>query len=388
MFDENGELLIIAHYTKEELRQMKGRKFYCLRCQEEIILKVGERKRAHFAHYPSIKSKKIGHGESVHHIFAKTLLYEHFTRLGKEVKLEFFLKSINQQPDLLIKNSRAGDIAFEFQASNLSLTRFRERTLALQRNGFIPIWILSNKLLNMKGENIIKVTDSLLQFMHQTSTMKHPQLYFFNPDKKLIIVLEHIFILSSKRAYVQKRLIPLNKMSSVDFFYENVFQVRRFINIWRKTKKHDRLRVRKKAYGAEADYRTWLYEKGFHFDTLPAVINLPTVSSFMFKIPPINWQSRIYLQVIDPLPINSHFTYDDCLTSISPYLKKLHDYPLIIGKLSPINSYLKLLINLKIIVQSNKTTYKKIKASPQMVNIEKALIADDDIINELLYNLR
>src|SRR5699024_8803641 len=83
-------------------------------------------------------------------------------------EIEFFIKSINQRPDLVVflKNEA---FAFEFQASKISLNLYIKRTLNLKKAGFKPIWFLSSHLLKLFTNNKLKITPFIRNFINKTS---------------------------------------------------------------------------------------------------------------------------------------------------------------------------------------------------------------------------
>lgn len=384
--DENGELINLSNYSRIELRKLKHNKYFCLKCERRLIMKVGERKRPHFSHFTSVVEKKESK-ESKHHKLAIHLLENSFNKQGFNTKTEYFISSIKQRPDVAVF-AGVKSYAFEFQASNISLTLFRNRTLNLKKASFEPIWFLSSRLLQMKTNSILRLTPFLTQFIHRFSGKHPPQLFFLNPDKQQIIILEHILLFSEKIAYVQKRIIDLKQFKLSQLKNYSRFNFKLMLSLWKKEKFNFRTKVRTRSYGAEYHWRLWLYNQQIHFETLPSIIYLPTRDNYYFKVPPWNWQSRIILQIIHPLDIGGIFKYTDCLKKIKTYLIPQTHYPLIEYQADPLINYLKLLTHLEIIKPLPNNTYVKLKNLPFNQDINKSIIADDDILKQLLYNLK
>lgn len=385
-FDENGELINLSRYSRFELKTFKKRKYYCMKCKKRLILKIGERNRPHFSHLSSIVTEER-RGESDHHRLATKLLYKTFNKQGLKTEREYFIAKIKQRPDVAVFLKDKA-YAFEFQASNISLTLFRKRTLNLKKAGFKPIWLLSSHLLNMKTNSIFRITPFLSQFIHRTSINKPPQLFFFNPEKQKVIILEHILLLSEKFAYVQKRVIPLTNFTLDELKNNSQLNIKKLLALWKNEKYKFRTKVRRHSHGAEYQWRLWLYQKNIHFESLPSIIHLPTRDNYYFKIPPWNWQSRLYLQVIYPLEINKTFSFNDCLKMLRRYLIPQTHYPLIETYSNPLENYLKLLTHLQVIKPLSSKVYIKLKNLSLNNNLKKSISGDDDIINQLLYNLK
>ncbi len=338
--DESGKIIVLSRYTRLELSKFKNQKYYCEKCKKRLILKVGEHNRPHFSHLSSL-STEDRYGESDHHKLATELLYKSFNRQGLKTKVEFFIKSIKQRPDVAVFLEDKA-YAFEFQASKISLSLFRKRTLNLKAAGFKPIWLLSSRLLKINKNYILRITPFITQFIHRSSINNPPQLFFFNPEKQKVIILEHILLLSKNSAYVQKRIIPLTRFTLAELENNTPLNIEQLLLIWKNEKKKFRTKVRTHSRGTEYQWRLWLYQQKIHFENLPSIIYLPTRDNYYFKVPPWNWQSRLYLQIIYTLKINQTFSYNDCLTVLQRYIIPHTHYPLIETNTNPLKNYLKL----------------------------------------------
>lgn len=384
--NENGELIKIANYSRSELNKLKAKKYYCIDCNKRLILKVGTRNRPHFTHVSESNEKK-DYGESDHHKLAINKIYKSFKGKSIDTEIEFFIKSINQRPDLVVflKNEA---FAFEFQASKISLNLYIKRTLNLKKVGFKPIWFLSSHLLKLFTNNKLKITPFIRHFINKTSYNTPPQLIFLNPEAEKVIILEHILLLTEKLAYVQKRTIPLAHFTLADLKKHTSLNLKQLLLIWQKEKMKFRTQVRNTSSGTEYQWRLWLYKQGLHFESLPSIVYLPTRDNYYFKSSPWIWQSRLFLQIIHPLKINQTFSYNDCLAVLKRDLIPHNNYPLIEPQIMPIKNYLNLLIHLKFIEPLPNNKYKKIKNIPLETNLNESIITDDDIMKQIMYNLK
>src|SRR5699024_4412443 len=278
--NENGELIKIANYSRSELNKLKRKKYYCIDCNKRLILKVGNRNRPHFTHMSESNEKKY-YGESDHHKLAINKIYKSFKDKSIDTEIEFFIKSINQRPDLVVflKNEA---FAFEFQASKISLNLYIK----------------------------LKITPFIRHFINKTSFNTPPQLIFLNPEAEKVIILEHILLLTEKLAYVQKRTIPLAHFTLADLKKYTSLNLKQLLLIWQKEKMKFRTQVRNTSSGTEYQWRLWLYKQGLHFESLPSIVYLPTRDNYYFKSSPWIWQSRLFLQIIHPLKINQTFSYN------------------------------------------------------------------------------
>ncbi len=112
--DKNGNQYSADKSTKRQF-------LYCPECQEQVILKRGKQKNAHFAH----KSRNMCIGsngkETKEHLRLKRLFFDWLQRdlSNQEIYLEKYLPEICQRPDILYKN-----LVVEIQCSRLSFERF------------------------------------------------------------------------------------------------------------------------------------------------------------------------------------------------------------------------------------------------------------------------
>lgn len=383
--DQNGNMFDLLRYTRLELKELSKNKYYCIECKQRLILKVGNQNRPHFAHRSSVKKEDLI-GESNHHKRATNLLYNHFKKQGIKTFKEYYIPEIKQRPDIVLFFNKK-IYALEFQSSKINKKTFINRTINLIKAGYTPIWLLSSRLLIMKGQFQIKITPFILQFIHQFTSNSPPKLFFFNPEKQEVIILKHLIVISQDYAYVQKEVINLQALTLKKIKKTSKLNINLLFKIWKNEKYQYRTLVRGHSYGSEYKWRLWLYDKNLHFENLPSIIYLPTRENYYFKVPSWNWQSRLYLKILHPLKINESFSYNECLFHLNKYIIPHSNFPLIKHKTNPLLNYLKLLTHLQIIKPIAHNKYIKIKNVLMHKDLQESLNSDDDIINQLLYNL-
>src|SRR5699024_6707412 len=327
--DQNGIIIILSKYSRNELKKLKRKniKYYCLICKKRMILKVGERKRPHFSHL-KLKQKVNNGKETEHHKLGTDLLYRSIVNQGYYTKKEHYIPSINQRPDFVVAINNESYV-FEFQLSKISLSLFKKRTFNLKDAGFKPIWLLSSKLLVMKNNNRVKLTPFLSQFIHQFSKIHPPQLFFYHPEQKKVIILEHILFYSEKYAYVQKRIIKVSELSIDLLKNARELNVKSLLYFWQREKFKFRTKPRNYARGTEYQWRLWLYKKNIHLENLPIHIILPNLNNYVFTVHPLNLQSRIYFTIMQPLKVDDVFYYEYHINVIKKNLSPISHYPLI-----------------------------------------------------------
>src|SRR5699024_12310499 len=101
-----------------------------------------------------------------------------------------------------------------------------------------------------------------------------------------------------------------------------------------------------------------------------------------------SWQIRLFRQNIHPHKIKQKFSYNECLAVLKRDLSPHNNYPLIEPEIMPIKNYLNLLIHLKFIDPLHNNKYKKIKNIPLETNLNQSIITVDDIMKQIMYNLK
>lgn len=138
--DEKKQHISLWNKRKEEIQQLKGLKFYCPVCYNQVILKSGSYKRAHFAH-KSLNCSISSEGETAEHLEGKKLLIENLVRYGKTCELERYFPKSNQRADVFVSS-----LALEFQCSPLDENSYQKRTLDYQlKEQVTPIWLLGSR---------------------------------------------------------------------------------------------------------------------------------------------------------------------------------------------------------------------------------------------------
>ena len=113
--------------------------FSCPVCKDEVILRQGSIKIAHFAHKPPV-SCKYGSGESESHMRAKIEIYENLIKSQYVTKCEMerYLETVRPDISCYIQGV---PVAIEVQISKLSLEEIIYRTIEYGRKGIYVLWL-------------------------------------------------------------------------------------------------------------------------------------------------------------------------------------------------------------------------------------------------------
>jgi competence protein CoiA len=381
---KDGITVIPAMLTKGEINQLKKDRilFYCPVCNQKVIIKAGIKTVAHFAHLSIAKCPSYEGGEGIYHEKGKLLLYQWLKSQGLSVQLEVYLPEIRQRPDLLL-NIHSKKIVIEFQCAAISMEEVKRRNAGYKTAGITPIWILGGNRLDRISDNHIKLNQHHLPFIHQFTSNSMPSLIFFSTDTQYFIIIQDIYLTGKNLAMGKFSIQRLNRLTFKDIFKEHAFIPKDLYTLWEKEKYKLRVNQPRHLFGQDLAWHQWLYLKGFHKEVLPSIIHLPVSQQFKMKTPPWNWQSRLVLDIIDPLPVDSAFTLQKVNHLLRSHYYPADSFPLIHTDNSPVGEYLRFLSCLNIIQQTPAGNYIKTKPLHKPETIEQAINEDRNLLHFL-----
>lgn len=379
----DGVIITLAELSRKEIELERQNKFYCPTCNEQVIIKAGHLVVPHFAHQAKANCYSGESGEGPYHEKGKIILYKWLASQQLNVKLEKHIEKINQRPDLFLQINNQ-KIAIEFQCARVPIKQIVERNIGYKQANIIPIWILGANRFKRKNNNKLQIDQYTLQFIHQFSTDFPPILFFFCPNTIQFVTFQHIYFINAGQAYGNFTFNYLNQMHFLDIFKENVLSKRCLYTTWKREKRELRLKPRGRPYGQQLAWHQWLYFKRTHIEFLPSIIHLPISSQWKMKSPPWDWQSRLVIDLLDPLPLQDHFSLKECRQLLQYHLHDRNLFPLINSPNCPIQQYLFLLEKLNVIKEQSSNNFIKKKPVHPHRNIENALISDKMVINRLI----
>ncbi|ASK60797.1 hypothetical protein CFK37_00530 [Virgibacillus phasianinus] len=380
---KNGKLITLASLPKQEIIKAKQDEFFCPTCEEPVLVKAGMTMIPHFAHRQRLECASNDYGEGPYHEQGKLVLYNWLRMQQVDVRLEPYIQEIGQRPDLYAE-LRNRKIAIEYQCARIPIELLSQRNEGYKGMGITPIWILGAKHFQRIRKYHFKIDQFLLSFIHKFSAEFPSTLYFFCPQTLYFIIVQHIHVLSPRYAMGLFRFIPIRDLKFPNIFFQQNRNDTWLYHQWNQEKKAFRLRPAKNKYGSERTWHQWLYKKGAHKETLPSIVYLPIQSQYLMKTPLWNWQSRLCLELLLPLPIGAVFSLDRCYR-ILHYQPQHHLFSLIRGMDNPVHNYLMLLKKLGIIEELDTNIFQKVQDIHLHKNIEASLEGDARIMNQLLH---
>lgn len=131
--DKEGSIFLATDATKEC-------DYYCPNCGNQVFLKRGMKRIAHFFHHDTSDCQVFSEAESEEHLNLKRQCFRWLKKSYPRVEMEGYLSQLMQRPDILV-----GHHAFEIQCSPLSYERMIERTINYKANGYVVWWLLGMK---------------------------------------------------------------------------------------------------------------------------------------------------------------------------------------------------------------------------------------------------
>ncbi|MFS0672011.1 competence protein CoiA [Ornithinibacillus sp. 179-J 7C1 HS] len=380
----NDKLITLFQYSKEEIEKLRANyHFYCPACEQKVIVKAGTKMIPHFAHHSTASCQINEGGEGSYHEKGKLLLYQWLKKQGLDVTLERYFPTIKQRADLYIR-IKLKQIAIEYQCAKIPIEEVLKRTRGYLQEGIQPIWILGANQFYRIGSHALKVDQFILHFLQQYNHNELPLLFFFDPRSNSFITAANLILTHSHRAIGNFTIRKLNSIKFMDIFNTPSFFSQFLLQEWKKVKYNFRIYNPKKLYGKTLLWYKWLYFKGLHKDYLPSEVYLPVQTQYQMNTPPWDWQSRICIEVIDPIPIGGTFSLQTCYHQLQKNISNI-PFPLISNRKDPILEYLQLLCCLTLINQVSKNVFKKCKDIKYYSHIEDAIKGDEQFLKELLH---
>lgn len=144
-----GFILQIAYYNNQLINAVyadNNHQYYCPVCNEKVILKQGKINMPHFAHINHSRCiKQAQNGQTNEHLLGKKQLVQFINH--DDVKIESYLQSISQRPDLLWHK-----LVIEFQCSPITLKRLRQRINGYRSIQMKSLWVLGNNYRKHFGQ--------------------------------------------------------------------------------------------------------------------------------------------------------------------------------------------------------------------------------------------
>ncbi|QFT88389.1 Competence protein CoiA-like family protein [Bacillus sp. THAF10] len=381
---QDGSFFSLLHVSlRDDIHKLtKGESFYCPACENKLLLKQGNVRRAHFAHQNK-ECKASTEPESFYHLEGKAKLYEKLQGFP-HIEMEYVVPSTNQRADVFVQ-SQERSYAFEFQCSNLSSSEFMKRTKLYQNASIIPIWIIGKEKLG-PTYSAIKLNPFHWQFLQQPNKKSPPFILSFCPKEKQFYYLIPEFCLNSSNTYVHwiKSSTWLEYLPQKP--HPTSFK-------WMAHYLHYKKKWRYQ-YSFSKQYsllQRYCYQKlHLPLSLIPAAIGLPVPSFYLMHTPLLEWQAWVYFDNIFTLPAKSTIHLPSVFERIRYRIRNKQIMPRVLPLLhhlsyeNAIIEYLDCLVNIGHLEKMDSLTYQKLKAENPMHSLEQAVQEDQILLEKVM----
>jgi competence protein CoiA len=279
------------HYTREELKNLRRKRniFLCPHCSSELNLRIGNQNVPHFAHQSQFLCELGKQHESPRHLLTKQLLYERLREHFTEVKVEYYVKEIQQIADVYVKTDTK-KIAIEIQCSSIPIPDILSRTRGYQSQNITPFWMLTQPVTE-KQKGLLQLPSFQQSFIRYSPHLHHFLLHF-SPEDRSFTIFTHLIPVSVSafisaapvRIPIEQFTLPLSiPHPTVNHPYLlknwNQFRMKWIYNKLHYNKAKDDLFLRE------------VYREGDTFLYLPLFVGMPVFPhGIHFKNHAIEWQ--------------------------------------------------------------------------------------------------
>ncbi|MGG0719076.1 competence protein CoiA family protein [Robertmurraya massiliosenegalensis] len=318
---QSGEVISLAEKKNKLFLQKLREKevFYCRTCDEEVILRLGEKRIYHFAHLKDSSCTEEYERESDYHMAGKLKLYEWIMKQGLSVELERYFPEIKQRADIAFEYEKQ-QYCIEFQCSTISDEVFRKRTKGYQKIAIEPIWILGGKNIQRKHRDKVSLTAFHYLFLNENSR-KQSYLPAYCPQSNQYIQLDNLYNLSMRKAFCHFSINPLQKMNISDLLKPTI---PKFTPIHDWTIELYRFKLTLLGNSPNSHFLTELYSNSINPYYLPPYVGIPLIGSCAIETPPFIWQTYIFIKHLHGQERGTQIYFHDIYTTILKRLREGH----------------------------------------------------------------
>ncbi|ARF15145.1 competence protein CoiA [Sporosarcina ureae] len=277
----------------------KNETYYCPQCKEQVLLKVGDIVIPHFAHLKQTTCRdSFSEGESPTHLLGKIQLYELFSQLHLQTKMEPYLPAIRQRPDLLVTWQNE-QIPIEFQCSTIPIARILERNAGYHTVNMLPIWIvltppkIQDSSAFVLAYQLTQFQQHFIRHIHSSTKEKLSVFLTYNPSKQQFHYLSH-FIHLRGTAFAMCHSVMRIKHQTIPFAIPATPSRKDIEDLTRQYQSARRKYLRSViGYNQRGIHHRFLracYEMRMQPIQLPAWIGVPTFGQAAFTESDCEWQ--------------------------------------------------------------------------------------------------
>jgi competence CoiA-like predicted nuclease len=289
--------------------------FNCLSCDEEVVLKLGERQAWHFSHRQnSLCSERHHCNESADHKAAKLEVYRWLESYKLEPKIEHYLEDLRQRPDVYVKiNDRK--LVLELQRSYLNRGHFLKRYFSYKDHGYETIWIgvLKKPIRRARHYYALSHVDSLL-----IRPFPFPYAIYFSLTARKWMIFSDFFYVTPRKTFVRVTPIPLTISPHCLFFNPEVHltetkkdknnRMKEYLTVWKRQTMKARTALHYSLTKTERNVLQLLQRYKMPLNYFPALCNIPLSSQYACNNAPYLWQTWLVIMYINNKGLGEAFS--------------------------------------------------------------------------------
>ncbi|KIL47416.1 competence protein CoiA [Jeotgalibacillus campisalis] len=322
--NQSGQLLFLdGSSSKDELRKLRNRPYFCLQCSEKVIMKVGDVKIPHFSHQSTKVCRGFSEPESPEHIEAKLQLYNWLRKSSIEAEIEKIYPKFKQRADIGVRFLNK-EYAIEFQRSRISLAQFAKRTTEYTVNDIVPVWLLSYDVLSKPVRNKISFSAFHQQFIRYSPFLK--QFYLLSYDhvqqsfrtfNNLLPLTKSTFLFSGFSHSLEKIQFPNFPLQPYIYSSKDLKAHQDHRSSWLETRlAHGR--------GCMDELLNTFYQQRVNLQLIPPWVGIPVRHSVFIKEPDPEWQAYLYLLFLNDTINSDPLSVDFIFKKMKEYVDRTH----------------------------------------------------------------
>lgn len=287
---------LVEGQTKDDLNQLRvEEEFYCPGCDRPVILKLGEKRRFHFAHQRDERCPYETEPETSYHQQGKIDLYKWAANQEEKVSLEYYLREIKQRPDIMVLSPFRQ--AIEYQCATMSPELIQKRIDGFHNYAIPSLWILGENRMQRISQSIFRLHDMDWFALHPLEISQYA-IYYYCPVTKHIIQLTNIIPLTKTKIMAQLKSYPIQDFSYSMISLEDRRKDPIDQSVWLDQKTKWRL-FSYKDKSRDSQYVKKLFiEQRLNLSQFPSYVGLPLANNILLRTPSYLWQGFIAIQLM------------------------------------------------------------------------------------------
>ncbi|MDZ5783638.1 competence protein CoiA [Marinococcus luteus] len=267
--------------------------YYCPDCGHEVHLRNKSNTRPHFVHSRSADCRLPG-GESEEHTEGKALLASWLKKQNLSPVIEKQLPEEGRRADVFVQWT-GRNVALEIQRSAIDSPQLLTRSRTYREKGILPLWFFAPKLVQRKNAGRWFWNEAVWSSLFSGYFNAVPVLM---PSSRELLIVQPLFEASPKRIVACALRFPVGDIK-LEYFFTPAQLSFSF---------NDKILAHKNSWrfsphqftGCEKYWESLgIYTRHYsHISMHPADLGWPTPYCYVFRGPPLVWQTLLFHRII------------------------------------------------------------------------------------------